>query len=315
MKIAVLDDYQRVAQALADWAQLDGCTVDFFHDPMQSGLEVVSRLAAYDAIVAMRERTRFPAEVLRALPHLRLIVTTGMINRSIDLQAARDCGIVVCGTPWSDVQDTTVEVTWGLILSLAHWIPQEDSSLRAGRWQSSIGQTLKGKTLGIVGLGRIGSEVARIGLSFGMKVIAFSPHMTAERAAAAGAEAVSKIELFQRADVVSIHLILSESTRGIVNAAELDQMKPTALLVNTARGPLVEEQALANALRSNRLGGAAVDVFDCEPITQGNPLLQAPNTILTPHIGYVTREIYRAWYSAVVEDIQAFSTRPIRVLT
>jgi len=311
MKIAVLDDYQRVARQMADWSSLDGCEVDFFHKPLRAPDELVATLSPYDAIVAMRERTRFPGDILRALPALRLLVTTGMINRSIDLAAARECGIAVCGTPWAE--DATVEVTWALILALAHAVPQEDASLRAGRWQSALGTSLKGKTLGVVGLGTIGSKVARIGRAFGMRVIAYSPNLTQERADAVDVAAVAKDALFAESDVVSVHMILSDRTRGLVGPSEIGRMKRTALLVNTARGPLVDEAALALALCEHRIAGAGLDVYSEEPIAPGHPLLDAPNTVLTPHIGYVTREVYRAWYGAVLEDIRAYlAGKPIR---
>jgi phosphoglycerate dehydrogenase-like enzyme len=275
--------------------------------------ELATAFAGFDVLVAMRERTAFPKELFDALPQLRLLVTTGMINRSIDLAAAAARGVVVCGTPWA--ADATVEVAWGLILGLAHAIPREDASLRAGRWQTTVGQSLQGKTLGVIGLGTIGSKVARLGQAFGMTVITYSPNMTPERALAVGVTAVSKEVLFESADVVTIHMILSERTRGLVGRNELERMKPSSLLVNTSRGPLVDEAALAAALVSAKISGAGIDVFAQEPIRMDNPLLAAPNTILTPHIGYVTHDVYRAWYSAVVEDIQSFiAGAPIRVL-
>lgn len=315
MRIAVLDDYQRVAHAMADWSSLAGCQVDFFHQSLRAPDVLVATLAPYDAIVAMRERTRFPAEVLRALPALRLLVTTGMVNRAINLEAASARGIVVSGTPWAE--DATVEVTWALILALAHAVVKEDASLRAGRWQSALGTSLAGRTLGVLGLGTIGSKVARIGQAFGMRVLAHSPHLTQRRADAVQAQvhAVSKETLFAESDVVTVHMILGESTRGMVGAAELARMKPTAFLVNTARGPLVDEAALARALRERRIAGAGLDVYSEEPIAPDHPLLDAPNTVLTPHIGYVTDAVYRAWYGAVLEDIQAFRTgAPIRLV-
>jgi phosphoglycerate dehydrogenase-like enzyme len=313
MKIAVLDDYQRVASDMADWSALAGCQVDFFHDQLRTVDEIRQALASYEALVLMRERTVFPAEVFRALPMLKLVVTTGMINRSIDLAAAASCGVLVCGTPWAE--DATVEVTWGHILSLAHAMVQEDASLRAGRWQSTLGHSLKGKTLGVIGLGTIGTKVARIGLAFGMNVLAFSPHLSAERAAAAGAQAVGKEQLMRQADVVSIHMILSEQTRGMVGAPELALMRRTAILVNTSRGALVDEHALAEALHAGQLGGAGIDVYSQEPIPADHPLLRAPGTLLTPHIGYVTHDVYRAWYGAVIEAIQAcLAGAPMRVL-
>jgi len=313
MRVAVLDDYQRVALAMADWDALAGCQVEFVHEALPTVDEVVRRLEPYDTLVAMRERTRFPAEVLQRLPALRLLVTTGMVNRSIDLAAAAAQGIVVCGTPWAE--DATVEVAWGLILAVAHAIAAEDASLRAGRWQSTLGTSLGGKVLGIVGLGTIGTKVARIGQAFGMRVIAWSPNLTPERASSAGVDFANQASLFAQADVVSLHMILSDSTRGLVGAAELARMKSSAILVNTSRGPLVDEQALADALRAGTLRGAGVDVYSQEPVPPNNPLLSAPRTVLTPHIGYVTEEVYRAWYAAVVEDIAAYRAgAPLRKL-
>ncbi len=304
MKIAVLDDYQRVAADLAPWHRIEGAAITFLHRGFASEDELVQTLAEHDVIVAMRERTKFPRQVLARLPRLRLLVTTGMINRSIDVAAANEMGVLVCGTPWAE--DATVEVTWAHILALAHHLVDEDASLRRGTWQSALGTSLKGKVLGLLGLGTIGTKVAAIGQAFGMTTVAYSPHLTPERAAAVGAECVSKDALFARADVLSIHLILSDSTRGIVGARELSLMKPTALLINTSRGPLVDEAALAQALREGRLAGAGVDVFSQEPIPPEHPLLDAPNTVLSPHIGFVTRQVYQAWYEAVVEDILAY---------
>jgi phosphoglycerate dehydrogenase-like enzyme len=313
MQIAVLDDYQKVASGLAPWHLIDGAEVTFLHRWMTSEDEVVEALSGYDVVVAMRERTKFPREVLRRLPRLRLLVTTGMINRSIDVAAASAQGVLVCGTPWAE--DATVEVTWAHILALAHRLVDEDASLRRGAWQSALGTSLKGKVLGLLGLGTIGSKVAAIGQAFGMRTLAYSPNLTAERAAAAGAECVSKDALFERSDVLSVHLILADSTRGIVGARELSLMKPSAFLVNTSRGPLVDEPALAEALRAGRLAGAGVDVFSQEPIPLEHPLLKAPNTVLSPHIGYVTREVYQAWYEAAVEDILAYAAgTPLRIL-
>lgn len=313
MRIAVLDDYQAVAESLADWGSLAGCQVDFLHAPLGSPGAIVERLRGYEALVLMRERTRFPAEVLRGLPALRLIVTTGMNNRAIDYDQARSQGIVICGTPWA--ADTTVELTWGLILALARRIPQEDASLRAGRWQSGLGVTLRGKTLGVIGLGTIGTAVAQVGKALGMQALAWSPNLTPERARAADVRLAGKHELLEQADVVTMHLILGETTRGILAAADLRRMKPTALLVNTARGPLIDEHDLADALHRGVLAGAAVDVFSAEPIAADHPLLGAPNTLLTPHIGYVTREVLAGWYADAVEDIAGFLRgMPVRVL-
>lgn len=311
MRIAVLDDYQDVARGMADWAGAG--EVKFFHDHLSRTEDLVERLKTFDVIVAMRERTPFPRALLERLPKLRLLVTTGMRNRSIDVEAAKARGISVCGTP--GLNTTTAELTWGLILALARQIPREDRELRTGRWQTSVGLGLAGKTLGILGLGSIGQQVARVGAAFGMKLIAWSQNLDAARAGAAGAIRVDKEQLFQEADILTIHLILSERTRGLVGARELALMKPSALLVNTSRGPIVEERALAEALKRGTLAGAAIDVFGEEPIPRDHPLLVAPNTVLTPHLGYVTRESYRVYYEGAVEAIRAWQAgAPIRLV-
>jgi len=312
MRIAVLDDYQDVARGLADWTGAG--EVEFFHDHLPRTEDLVERLKTFDVIVAMRERTPFPGALLGRLPKLRLLVTTGMRNRSIDLAAAKARGIVVCGTP--GVSTTTAELTWGLVLALARQIPREDRELRTGRWQTSVGIGLAGKTLGILGLGSIGQQVARVGAAFGMKLIAWSQNLDPERARAAGARRVEKEQLFEESDVLTIHLVLSERTRGLVGARELSLMQPSALLVNTSRGPIVDEGALAEALKRGALAGAGIDVYGEEPVPREHPLLVAPNTVLTPHLGYVTRESYRAYYEGAVEAIRAWQGgAPVRVLS
>jgi phosphoglycerate dehydrogenase-like enzyme len=261
----------------------------------------------------MRERTPFPRALLEKLPRLRLLVTTGMRNASIDLAAARERGVVVCGTPGAS--GTTGELTWGLIHALFRQIPREDRLVREGKWQTTVGLGLAGKTLGILGLGTIGSQVARVGAAFNMDVIAWSQNLDAERAARAGAKRVERDELLARADVVTIHLVLSERTRGLIGERELARMKPTAFLVNTSRGPIVDERALAAALKKGTIAGAGIDVYDVEPIAPDHPLLCAPNTVLTPHLGYVTREGYSAYFRGAVEGIAAWRRgAPMRVL-
>jgi phosphoglycerate dehydrogenase-like enzyme len=261
----------------------------------------------------MRERTPFPRALLERLPRLRLLVTTGMRNASIDLVAARERGVVVCGTPGA--AGTTGELTWGLILALFRQIPREDRSTREGKWQTTVGLGLAGKTLGIVGLGTIGSQVAKVGAAFNMEVLAWSQNLDAERAGHAGARRVERDELLARSDVVTIHLVLSERTRRLIGERELARMKPTAFLVNTSRGPIVDEAALAAALRKGTIAGAGIDVYDAEPIAPDHPLLSAPNTVLTPHLGYVTRESYAAYFRGAVEDIAAWRRgAPLRVL-
>jgi phosphoglycerate dehydrogenase-like enzyme len=264
----------------------------------------VAALAGAPVVVAMRERTAFDAERLERLTDLRLLVTTGMGNAAIDLDAAAANGIVVCGT--GGRARHTVELTWGLILALLRSIPAEDARVRAGGWQHTIGTELDGATLGLVGLGRLGSAVVPVARAFGMDVIAWSQNLHAARAAEAGAEAVAKEELFRRADVVSVHYKLSPRSAGIVGAAEIGAMKPSAYLVNTSRGPLVDTTALLRALHDDAIAGAALDVYDREPLPPDDPLRAAPRTVLTPHLGYVTRENYRVFFSDVVEDIEAW---------
>ena len=311
MRIAVLDDYQDVARGLADWQSAG--EPSFFHDHVSEENALVQRLADYEVIVAMRERTPFPRELLERLPKLRLLVTTGMRNRSIDLAAAKARGVAVCGTP--GLNTTTAELAWGLILALARQIPREDRELRTGRWQTSVGIGLAGKTLGILGLGSIGQQVARVGAAFGMKLIAWSQNLKQEKANLAGAQRVEREELFAQADVLTIHLVLSERTRGLVGARELALMKRSAMLVNTSRGPIVDEGALAEALKRGAIAGAGIDVYGEEPIPRDHPLLVAPNTVLTPHLGYVTRESYRVYYEGAVEAIRAWQQgAPVRLL-
>ena len=312
-RIAVLDDYQQVAMELADWHTLPGEVV-VFDKPFADVDDVVRSLAEFDVLVAMRERTRFPADVLERLPALRLLVTTGPGNAAIDIAAARRLGITVSATGYDS--SPTVELTWALILGAARNLPTEVQSMRDGGWQLSVGTGLHGKSLGLLGLGRLGSRVAKVGQAFGMDTIAWSQNLTAERAAEQGVRAVDKQELFASSDVLSVHLVLSDRTRGLVGAAELAAMKPTALLVNTSRGPIVDTDALLAAVRENRIGSAAIDVYDTEPLPADHPLRSQPGLLTTPHIGYVTRELYTTFYRDAVEDIAAFlDGRPVRVLT
>ncbi|MFD3455020.1 D-2-hydroxyacid dehydrogenase family protein [Streptomyces sp. NPDC058691] len=313
MRIAVLDDYQRAAHRFADWSAL-GAEVVFRQDHLATTDALVAALDGFDVVVAMRERTPFTAERFAALPALRLLVTTGMANASIDLEAAGRHGVTVCGT--DSPAHATAELTWGLILSLTRHIHQEAAGMRRGEWQHSIGGDLAGRTLGIVGLGRLGARVAAIGTAFGMRVLAWSAHLDPARAAGHGAVAVGKEELFSASDVVTVHYKLSERSTGLVGAAELALMKPTALLVNTSRGPLVDTPALVAALRGGRIAGAALDVYDTEPLPPRDELRTLPNTLLTPHLGYVTEATYDVFYRQAVEDIAAFRDgTPLRVLT
>lgn len=314
LRIAVLDDYQHVARKYADWNSLKA-RVEVFHGSFPDADTVVSRLAEFDVVVAMRERTAFPAEVLRRLPRLKLLVTTGPVNASIDLPAATAQGVVVCRTGYPDAAATS-ELTWALILAAVRHLPAETRHVREGGWQLGVGTMLAGRTLGVLGLGRLGSRVARVGQAFGMETIAWSQNLTAEKAAEHGVTAVTKQELFTRSDVLSVHMVLSERSRGLVGAAELAAMKPTALLVNTSRGPIVDEEALVRALRSGTIGAAALDVFATEPLPADHVLRSMDNVLVTPHIGYVTEGNYRVFHQEAVENIAAFIVgEPIRVLT
>jgi len=313
-RVAILDDYQNVARRMADWASLPaGTDVVVFADHLKEMGAVAARLADFDAVVAMRERTAFPRALLERLPRLKLLVTTGMRNASIDVGAAVERGITVCGT--SGLPYPTAELTWGLILALARHIPAEDRATREGRWQVSCGLGMNGKTLGVIGLGGLGSRVAKIGSAFEMEVIAWSQNLTAARAAEVGAKLVTKDELLSRSDVVSIHLVLGDRSRGLLGAAELARMKRTAYLINTSRGPIVDEAALVAALRQGTIAGAGLDVFDDEPLPLDHPLRSLPNTVLTPHLGYVTEEGYRIFYGQALEDVKAWlGGQPVRVL-
>ncbi len=313
-RVALLDDYQGVALEMADWAALGPrAAVEAFRDHVRDEAPLLRRLAPFDAIVAMRERTPFPEPVLAGLPRLRLLVTTGMGNASIDLEAATRLGIVVAGTASLGVP--TAELTWGLILAAVRRIPQEDRAAREGRWQTSVGVGVHGKTLGVIGLGRLGSQVAAIGRAFGMRIIAWSQNLRVERAAECGAERVTKDALLAQSDVVTIHLKLSPRTTGLLGGAELRRMKRTAYLVNTSRGPIVDEAALVEVLRAGTIAGAALDVFDEEPLPPRHPFLSLDNVVLTPHLGYVTRENYEVFYRDAAGDMAAFLRgAPERVL-
>jgi phosphoglycerate dehydrogenase-like enzyme len=310
--VAVLDDYQDVARSFGPWDSLDA-DLTVFTDHLEGIEPLAQRLAPFDVIVAMRERTPLPAELLERLPRLRLIVTTGMANPSIAIDAAREHGIAVCGT--GGLPSPTAELTWALILALARHLPEEDRRIRAGGWQETVGIELAGRTLGVIGLGRLGRRVAAVGRAFELDVLAWSQNLTAADAAAAGARRVEPDELLARADVVTIHLRLSDRTRGLIGARELGLMKRTALLVNTSRGPIVDEAALLAALRDGTIAGAGLDVFDSEPLPPDHPLRSAPNTVLTPHLGYVTEGTYRRYFAEAVEDIAAFQRgAPLRLL-
>jgi phosphoglycerate dehydrogenase-like enzyme len=314
MKVAVLDDYQGVALSMADWSPVrERAEVQVFGDHVADPALLVERLEPFDAVVLMRERTPLPAEVIAGLPRLRLIVTTGARNASIDVAAARARGVVVSGT--GSLGSAPAELTWALILGLCRHLVEEAGNVRAGRWQTTVGRDLAGRTLGVVGLGRIGAQVAGVGKAFGMEVLAWSANLTSERAAEVGVEAVAYDDLLARSDVVTIHQVLSERTRGLVGERELALMKPDALLVNTSRAPIVDTDALVRALEAGSLAGAGLDVFEEEPLSVDDRLRSTPRLLLTPHIGYVTEGVYRRFFGEVVEDIMAFlEGAPVRTL-
>jgi phosphoglycerate dehydrogenase-like enzyme len=310
----VLDDYQGVALTMADWSRVQAVAeVEVFRDHLGDLDALAERLAPFDVLVLMRERTPLPAQLSERLPRLRLVVTTGRRNASIDVEALRVRGVPVCST--ESIATSTPELTWALILGLSRHLVCSVTDVRQGRWQTSIGSDLAGRTLGIVGLGRIGAKVARVGTAFGMDVLGWGRHLTAERAAESGAAAAPLDDVLRSADIVTIHVVLSAETRGLVGARELALMKPGSLLVNTSRGPVVDTPALVAALESGHLGGAAVDVFDSEPLPVDHPLRSTPRLLATPHIGYVTDNGYRVFYGQAVENIEAFLRgAPIRVI-
>lgn len=312
MRVVVLDDYQQVVESCAPWHELGDAEVVFQPRHVEYA-ELLRVLDGADVVVTIRERTPLPAEVLRRLPSLRLVVTAGMNNASIDVAAAREIGIEVCGTRQLD--GPPAELTWGLILAVLRRIPVEDAYLRGGGWQSTVGHGLEGATLGLIGLGRVGQRVARVAAAFEMAIVGHSANLDPAFARSLGVEAVSKSELLHRSDVVSLHLRLSGRSRGVVGEAELREMKASAILVNTARGPLVDEAALLRALDERWIAGAGLDVYDREPLPSDHPLRRSPRTVLTPHIGYVTAENYRQYFCDAVDDILAWRDgEPIRVL-
>ena len=317
MKVAVLDDYAGAAESLADWTEVRRrAIVDVFRHNLGDEKAVTEALKDYDVVCTMRERTTFPRSLLARLPKLKLLCFTGDRISGIDIPAASEFGIVICNTESRGVGSSgTAELAWGLILSLARDIPGQSAKLREGGWQDRLGSVLDGKTLGLVGLGRIGEKMAQFGQAFSMKIVAWSQNLTAERARHCGAEFVEKDELFRSADFVSLHLVLSERTRSIVGAAELAAMKPSAYLVNTSRGPLVDEAALLDALRNTRIAGAGLDVFHEEPLPVNSPLRALPNTILTPHLGYSVVERMTDYYVDTVANVLGYlDGRPMRVV-
>ena len=302
MNIAILDDYQNVALRLADWSGVRRrAEITVFNDHIADPSAVVERLRPFDVVCVMRERTPLTREILQQLPNLRLIASTGPRNASIDSQAAVDFGIAVTATGYDSTP--TIEFSWSLILASMRGLDREAASLKAGGWQTGLGSNLRGKVLGVVGLGNIGKEVARIGVAFGMKVIAWSQNLTQEKAIAAGAILVDKQTLFREADVVTLHLVLSGRTRGLIGAPEFALMKPTARFVNTSRSPIVDQAAMIEALQAHRIAGAAIDVFDVEPLPPDHPFRKLDNVLATPHIGYVTEDLYRTFYADAAANI------------
>ncbi len=314
MKLAILDDYQGTAKDLANWSELpSGTEVEFFQDHLIDEDQLVERLKDFDIVQGMRERTPFTRSLLSRLPKLRLLITTGRRNASFDMAAASELGIAVCGTNGGGEGPT--ELTWGLILAMLRHIPEEEQRSRDGSWGTTVGIGVKGKTLGLMGLGHIGSLVARVATAFDMNIIAWSQNLTAERAKECGATLVDKETLFKESDVLSVHLVLSDRSRGLVGASDLALMKPSAYLVNISRGPIVDEKALIDVLERRAIAGAALDTFDVEPLPKDHPLFKTPNTLICPHLGYVIDDSYQAFYAGVIENVRAFTSgEPVRTI-
>jgi D-3-phosphoglycerate dehydrogenase len=316
-RCAILDDYQSVALEMADWLKVAGdLDIKVFNEPLGPSARVARMLQSFAIVVAMRERTPFPRVLIEALPDLRLLITTGMVNRAIDLEAAKEHKITVCGTP--GFGNPTTGIAWGLILELTRRIGYENARLKSGApWQSVVGLDVEGLTLGVIGLGKLGLRVAEVGRAFRMKVAAWSQNITPERAQAAGVEyAASLEELLAKSDIVSVHIPLTPKSRGLIGVKEFGLMKPSALLINTSRGPIVEEAALLAALHEKKIAGGGFDVYDTEPLPLDHPLRKLDNVVLTPHLGYVSQQNYRAYFAGVVDDIRGFlDGKPVRVLT
>lgn len=314
MKLAILDDYQGTAKDLANWSELaSGTEVEFFQDHIVDEDKLVERLKDFDIVQGMRERTPFTRSLLSRLPKLRLLITTGRRNASFDMAAASELGITVCGT--NGAGEGPTELTWGLILAMLRHIPEEEQRSRDGSWGTTVGIGVKGKTLGLMGLGHIGSLVARVATAFDMNIIAWSQNLTAERAKECGATLVDKETLFKESDILSVHLVLSDRSRGLVGASDLALMKPSAYLVNISRGPIIDEKALIDVLERRAIAGAALDTFDVEPLPKDHPLFKTPNTLICPHLGYVIDETYQAFYAGVIENVRAFTSgEPVRTI-
>lgn len=314
LRAAILDDYQGVALSMTDWSPLDGrVQVDVFREHIVQEDDIVAALQPYDIVVAMRERTAFPRTTLDRLPNLKLLITTGMGNAAVDVRACYDHGVTFSGTGGGGT--STAELTWALILAAARGIVTEVNNVRGGGWMTTVGTDLQGQTLGLLGLGRLGGRVATIGRAFGMELIAWSQNLTADRCAEMGVTLVERDELFRRADFLSVHLVLSERTRGLVSERDLRQMKQTAWLVNTSRGPIVDEAALAAACEEGWIAGAALDAYSVEPLPAGHPFRRLNNVLPSPHVGYVTESTYRTWFAHIVEDIAGFvDGKPLRII-
>lgn len=315
-RCAVLDDYQNVALTMADWSKVaNDVDVKVFNTSLGDIDQVAKTLTGYSIVCLMRERTLFPREMFEKLPGLKLVVTTGMRNAAIDMAAAKEYGVLVCGT--ESAGHPTAELAVGLILDLARKISLEDARMKAGEaWQTTIGADLHGKTIGVLGLGRLGSRVAKVALAFGMKVVAWSQNLTPEKCREVGAEYATKEDLLRQSDFITIHMVLSSRSRGLIGARELDLMKPSAVLVNTSRGPIIDEAALIEALQTKKIAGAGLDVYDIEPLPRDHPLRKLSNVVLTPHLGYVTADNYRIFYGQTVDAIRAWlDGKPIRVIT
>jgi D-3-phosphoglycerate dehydrogenase len=316
VRCAILDDYQNVALKVADFSKVNG-EVEFktFNDHLGGPDKVIAALKGFQIVVAMRERTGFPKAVIDALPDLKLLITTGMRNASIDTEAAKARGVTVCGT--GSFGSPTSGIAVGLMLELTRHIGYENARLHAGAtWQSTIGPDLEGMTLGVLGLGKLGTRTANIAKAFGMKVIAWSQNLTPEKASEAGATYVSKDDLFRQSDFITIHVVLSPRSRGLVGAQEIGLMKPTAYIINTSRGPIIDEAALLAALRDKKIAGAGLDVFDIEPLPVDHPLRKMDNAVITPHLGYVSEQNYKNYFAGVAEDIRGFlDGKPVRVMT
>ncbi len=316
LRAAILDDYQDVALKFADWSPIAGdVELTVFNEPFKDQADAIAQLQGFQIVAGMRERTPFPRAVIEALPDLKLLITTGARNNSFDLTAAAERGVTVCGT--GTFGNPTVGIVFGLILELTRSIGFESARMKAGEpWQITIGRDLEGLTLGIVGLGKLGQRVAAVGKAFGMNVIAWSQNLNPEKAQEGGAQYVSREELFAQADIISVHLVLSDRSRGLINAEDIGRMKKMAYLINTARAPIVDQEALLKALDERRIAGAGLDVFDTEPLPVDHPFRKLDNVVLTPHLGYVSEQTYRKFYSDIVENIRAFvDGKPVRVIT